>query len=30
MRLMNALMDEVHYEMIPGKKNQLRMIKRLK
>jgi serine/threonine-protein kinase RsbW len=30
MRLMKTLMDEVHYEMIPGKKNQLRMIKRLK
>jgi serine/threonine-protein kinase RsbW len=30
MRLMKTLMDEVHYEMIPGKKNELRMIKRLK
>jgi serine/threonine-protein kinase RsbW len=29
MRLMQTLMDEVHYEMIPGKKNELRMIKRL-
>lgn len=29
MRLMKTLMDEVHYEMIPGKKNELRMIKRL-
>jgi serine/threonine-protein kinase RsbW len=29
MRLMKRLMDEVHYEMIPGKKNELRMIKRL-
>ena len=30
MRLMKTLMDEVHYEIIPGKKNELRMIKRLK
>lgn len=30
MRLMKKLMDEVHYEMIPGKKNELRMIKRLR
>ncbi len=30
MRLMKTLMDEVHYEMIPGKKNELRMIKRLR
>ncbi|HWD00653.1 MAG TPA: ATP-binding protein [Candidatus Sulfopaludibacter sp.] len=30
MRLMNQLMDEVHYEMIPGKKNELRMVKKLK
>jgi serine/threonine-protein kinase RsbW len=29
MRLMKTLMDEVHYEMIPGKKNELRMIKHL-
>jgi serine/threonine-protein kinase RsbW len=29
MRLMKTLMDEVHYEMIPGKKNELRMIMRL-
>jgi len=29
MRLMKTLMDEVHYEIIPGKKNELRMIKRL-
>jgi serine/threonine-protein kinase RsbW len=29
MRLMKKFMDEVHYEMIPGKKNELRMIKRL-
>jgi anti-sigma regulatory factor (Ser/Thr protein kinase) len=27
---MKKLMDEVHYEMIPGQKNELRMIKRLK
>ena len=30
MRLMKKLMDEVHYEIIPGQKNELRMIKRLK
>lgn len=30
MRLMKTLMDEVHYEVIPGHKNELRMIKRLK
>lgn len=30
MRLMKTLMDEVHYQMIPGQKNELRMVKRLK
>lgn len=30
MRLMKTLMDEVHYAIIPGEKNELRMIKRLK
>ena len=30
MRLMKRLMDEVRYEIIPGKKNELRMIKRLR
>ncbi len=30
MRLMKTLMDEVHYEVIPGQKNELRMVKRLK
>jgi len=30
MRLMKSLMDEVHYEMIPSEKNELRMIKHLK
>jgi serine/threonine-protein kinase RsbW len=30
MRLIKTLMDEVHYEVIPGQKNELRMIKRLK
>ena len=30
MRLMKTLMDEVHYLVIPGQKNELRMIKRLK
>ena len=30
MRLMKTLMDEVHYEIEPGKKNALHMSKRLK
>ena|SRR6185369_625229 len=30
MRLMKTLMDEVHYEIEPGKKNALHMVKRLK
>jgi serine/threonine-protein kinase RsbW len=30
MRLMRKLMDEVHYEIVPGVKNELRMVKRLK
>ena len=30
MRLMKTLMDEVHYEIEPGKKNALHMRKRLK
>ena len=30
MRLMKSLMDEVHYEMIPGVKNELRMVMRLR
>jgi len=29
MRLMKTLMDEVHYEIVPGKKNELHMVKRL-
>ena len=29
MRLMKSLMDEVHYEVVPGVKNELRMVKRL-
>jgi serine/threonine-protein kinase RsbW len=29
MRLIRSLMDEVQYEMIPGKKNVLRMVKRI-
>jgi serine/threonine-protein kinase RsbW len=29
MRLMKTLMDEVHYEIEPGKKNELHMMKRL-
>jgi len=30
MRIMNRVMDEVQYEMIPGQKNVLRMVKRLR
>jgi serine/threonine-protein kinase RsbW len=30
MRLIKTLMDEVYYEVIPGQKNELKMIKRLK
>ena len=30
MRLIKSLMDEVQYQMIPGQKNELRMVKRLK
>jgi serine/threonine-protein kinase RsbW len=30
MQLMRSLMDEVHYEITPGQKNQLRMVKRLR
>lgn len=30
MRLMRTLMDEVHYEIEPGKKNALHMVKRLR
>jgi serine/threonine-protein kinase RsbW len=29
MRLMKSFMDEVHYEMQPGVKNELKMVKRL-
>ena len=29
MRLMKSLMDEVHYEIVPGQKNELHMVKRL-
>ncbi len=29
MRLMKSFMDEVHYEMLPGVKNELRMVKHL-
>lgn len=29
MRLIKSFMDEVHYEMVPGMKNELRMLKRL-
>jgi len=29
MRLIKRLMDEVHYEIVPGVKNELRMVKRL-
>lgn len=30
MRLIKTLMDEVHYEIEPGKKNELRMVKKLR
>ena len=30
MRLIQSLMDEVHYQIVPGEKNELRMVKRLK
>ena len=30
MRLMKSLMDEVRYEIEPGKKNELHMVKRIK
>jgi serine/threonine-protein kinase RsbW len=30
LRLIRSLMDEVKYEIVPGEKNELRMIKRLK
>lgn len=30
MRLIKSLMDEVYYQMIPGEKNELRMVKRLR
>jgi serine/threonine-protein kinase RsbW len=30
MRLIQRLMDEVQYEIVPGQKNELRMVKRLK
>lgn len=30
MRLIKSLMDEVHYEIVPGQKNELRMMKKIK
>jgi serine/threonine-protein kinase RsbW len=30
LRLIKTIMDDVHYQIIPGEKNELRMIKRLK
>lgn len=30
MRLIRSLMDEVHYDIEPGKKNELRMVKKLR
>ncbi len=30
MRLIKTLMDEVQYEIIPGQKNELRMVKKIK
>jgi anti-sigma regulatory factor (Ser/Thr protein kinase) len=29
MQLMKLLMDEVHYEISPGKKNELKMVKKI-
>ena len=30
MRLIRSVMDEVHYQIVPGQKNELRMVKHLK
>ncbi len=30
LRLIKSIMDDVHYQIVPGEKNELRMIKRLK
>ena len=30
MQLMKSLMDEVHYDVAPGRRNELRMVKRLR
>jgi anti-sigma regulatory factor (Ser/Thr protein kinase) len=30
MRMMKLVMDEVHYQMIPGERNELKMVKRLR
>ena len=30
LRLIKSIMDDVHYKIVPGEKNELRMIKRLK
>ncbi len=30
LRLINTLMDEVHYDVEPGKKNELRMVKKIR
>ncbi len=30
LRLIKSIMDDVHYQIIPGQKNELRMIKKLK
>ena len=30
MRLIKTLMDEVHYDIEPGKRNELRMVKKLR
>lgn len=30
MRLMKTLMDEVHYEIVPGQKNELHMMKKIR
>ncbi|MBY0505631.1 MAG: ATP-binding protein [Bryobacteraceae bacterium] len=30
LRLIKSIMDDVHYQIVPGEKNELRMVKRLK
>jgi len=30
LRLIRSIMDDVQYQIVPGEKNELRMVKRLK